>query len=110
MTTTGTFTVPTKVNTHTHPRPDKSQRLLTGHERHLAEQDPFQRKVQVDLHIPSDAVVQFDGHLPCMLHVRVAHVIEAHWLRIVLLATDAEVHQRPVEYLRVGGWMVNWGR
>lgn len=75
---------------------------LTGHEGDLAEQNPFHGKVQVHLQVTSDAVVQFYGDISRMLHIRVSHVIIAHWFPVVVLSADAEVDQRTVKHL-VGG-------
>ena len=76
--------------------------LLTGDEGDLAEQNPFHGKVQVNLHVTTDPVVQFNGDISRMLHIRVPHVIEPHRLRVEVLATDAEVHQGTVKHLRGG--------
>lgn len=83
---------------------------LTREKGDLAEQNPLQGEMQVDLHVSSDSVVQLDGDIPRMLHVRVLHVSESHRLRAVLLATDAEEHQCPVEHLRKRReWLSNAG-
>lgn len=66
--------------------------LLTGYEGNFAEQNPFHGKIQTHLQVTTDPMVQFDGDISRMLHIRVPHVIVAHWLPVVVQATDAEVH------------------
>lgn len=65
--------------------------LLTRHKRNLAQHDPAQRKVQIQLHKSTDAVVQLDGHVARMLHHQIGHVRVAHRLaaKVPAAATSA---------------------
>lgn len=72
---------------------------LTGYKADLGEHNPFDGKVQIDFQIFAHPVVQFDGHIPCMIHYRIGHIGKLHRFTRKVATSDAEEHLGMHKYL-----------
>lgn len=76
-------------------------KILTRHKRNLAQHNPAQRKVQIQLHESADAIVQFDGHVASVLHHQIGHVRVADRLAAEMHAAQTEEDLGVSEHLYV---------